>query len=379
MLPAPNRDRISLADVLPSCLAALQSVENRMLLPPVTRAVVVLIDGLGAAALKARAGHARTLVGALDSRSTIDSVFPTTTASALATLTTGSAPGQHGLVGYSVLDAEHGRLVNQLSGWDAGLDPLTWQRQRTVFQNAVGLGFRAVAVGPARYRDSGFTQAVLRGATYLAAASIADRFEAAERWLREPGQPGLLYLYVPELDVAAHAKGWESPEWTQRLDEVDAAVRLLVRALGPADGLLVTADHGAVDVPAHSQVLIDSAPELVAGIRFVGGEPRCLQLYFDEGLDAEDRDALIERWRASEGDRAWIATRSEAIDAGWFGEVAPEVEARIGDLLVAARKNIAYYDTRSSKPSSRAMVGQHGSWSPGEFKIPLLRFGAFAR
>ncbi len=378
MLPAPNRDRISLADVLPSCLAALQSVENRMQLPPVTRAIIVLVDGLGAAALKARAGHARTLVGALNSRATIDSVFPTTTASALATLTTGTAPGQHGLVGYSVLDAANDRLVNQLSGWDAGLDPLTWQRQRTVFEHATELGFQAVAVGPARYRDSGFTQAVLRGARYRVAASIADRFEAARNWLREPGATGLLYLYVPELDVAAHAKGWESPEWTQRLDEVDAAARSLVGALGPTDGLLVTADHGAVDVPAHSHVLIDSAPELVAGVRFVGGEPRCLQLYFEGDLDAAGRDALIRLWRESESDRAWVATRAEAIEAGWFGDVAPEVEPRIGDLLIAARKNVAYYDTRTSKPSGRAMIGQHGSWSPAELRIPLLRFGAFA-
>lgn len=348
-----------------------------MRLPGASRIVVVLVDGLGAAALRARAGHARTLAGALNSVSTVESVFPTTTAAALATLTTGATPGTHGLVGYSVLDGANDRIVNELSGWDERLDPLTWQRVLTVFERSVELGFGAVAVGPGRYRESGFTRAVLRGAEYRAAASISDRFEVAKRWLREPGPPGLLYLYIPELDSTAHALGWQSVEWTTRLETVDSAVRDFLASLRAGDALIVTADHGVVDVPAYSHVLIDGDPELVRGVRFVAGEPRCLQLHLEGDLDDENRDALIERWRASESDRSWVVTRAEAIEAGWFGEVAPEVEPRIGDLLVAARKNIAYYDTRTAKPSSRAMVGQHGSWSPDELRIPLLRFGAF--
>ncbi|HEY5319825.1 MAG TPA: alkaline phosphatase family protein [Galbitalea sp.] len=379
MLPAPKRDRLTLADVLPSCLAALAAKDNRMRLPRVTRAVVILVDGLGAASLRSRAGHARTLSAVLGASTTIDSGFPTTTASALATLATGTAPGQHGLVGYTVLDAANDRVVNQLSGWDERIDPATWQSQPTVFEIAVREGIRAVAVGPERYRDSGFSQAILRGAEYRAAASISARFEAARDWLREPGKAGLLYLYVPELDVAAHANGWESAEWTRRLETVDAEVRGLTASLRANEGVLVTADHGVVDVPVRSHVLVDRIPGLLDGVRFVAGDPRCLQLHFNEALDAESRDALVERWRASESDRAWIATRAEAIAANWFGEVLPEVEPRIGDLLVAARKNIAYYDDRTATARSQAMIGQHGSWSPAEVQVPLLRFGAFSK
>jgi len=123
--------------------------------------------------------------------------------------------------------------------------------------------------------------------------------------------------------------------------------------------------------------MIDSAPELLEGIRHVAGEPRCLQLYFEPGLTEAAREVVIARWRETESDRAWIATRAEAIAANWFGAVAPEVEPRIGDLLVAARKNVAYYDGRSADKRGLAMIGQHGSWSPAELQIPLLRFGAF--
>ena len=379
MLPGPNPDRISLADVFPSCLAALSGVANQLGFGRVDSAIVVLVDGLGASSLRARGGHARTMSTALAAGPTIDSIFPTTTAAALASLTTGVRPGIHGLVGYSVLDAAHDRVINQLSGWDDELDPAVWQSEDTVFQRAGEMGFDAVVVGPARYEDTGFTHAVLRGARYRAAASIADRFRAAADWLRESRPSGLLYLYIPELDSAAHKYGWESPEWTARLEELDGELAAFVAHLGASDGVVLTADHGVVDVPTSSHILIDTAPELLEGIRFVAGEPRCLQLHFDADLSADDREALVALWRQYESSRSWVVTREEAIEAGWFGTVSKTVEPRIGDLLVAARKKIAYYDARTASVSSMQMVGQHGSWSAEEMQVPLLRFGAFGR
>jgi hypothetical protein len=376
MLPGPTLDRISLADVLTSCLASVRSEENLLRFGHADRIVVVLVDGLGAAALRARAGHARTLTAAAGE--TIDTVFPTTTAAALASLTTGASPGEHGLVGYSVLDAANDRVVNQLTGWDDRLEPATWQRLPTVFERARADGLSAVVVGPARFQSSGFTHAVLRGAEYRVAASISDRFDAAARWLREPGPPGLLYLYIPELDTIAHALGWESAEWTAQLEDVDSEVRRLSGVLRAVDAMVLSADHGIIDIPVSGHLLIDSGPELVEGVRFVAGEPRCLQLHFEPDLDEAGRNALVDRWRDAESGRAWIVTRAEAVAAGWFGTVAPEVVPRIGDILVAARKNVAYYDGRTANAHSLAMVGQHGSWSPAELQIPLLRFGVFA-
>lgn len=378
MLPASKTHRLSLADVLPSCFDSVRGRASSLGLPFVDKAVVLLIDGLGARALTARSGHARTLAPLLNKASTIGAGFPTTTAAALATLTTGVAPGEHGLVGYSVLDPANDRVVNQLSGWDDRLDPATWQRAPTVFQLAADEGVSSFVVATERYRSSGFTAAVLRGAEYRAAASIADRMGEARAILDERDR-AIVYVYVPELDVAGHSDGWESPLWTERLEEADDAVRGFASSLKRGEGLLVTADHGVLDVPKHAHVLFDAIPGLVDGIRFVAGEPRCLQLYFEPDTGVDTRTATLDRWRASEGERSWIASRDEAIAAGWFGPtVDPEVVPRIGDIIVAARKNIAYYDTRAPNQSGRKMIGQHGSLSPAETAIPLLRFGAFA-
>lgn len=369
MLPAAKTSRFSLADVLPNCLEALSGRTGRLGLAPVTHAIVLLADGLGRTALEAHRGHARTLASRLDLDPVISAGFPTTTAAALATLTTGQAPGRHGMVGYRVLDPATGTMVNQLNGLD-DLDPAHWQRMPTLFEIAADAGVRSVAIGAPRHRDSGFTRAVLRGAVYRGQTSVAERFAAARRELATPG-PVLMYLYVSELDVEAHARGLDSARWVAALEALDAEVATLVSALGPRQGLLVTADHGMVDVPESAQVIVP--PDLLVGVRDVGGEPRCLQLHLDPGVDT---DAVAVTWREREGARAWIATRDEAIAAGWFGDVDEAVRPRIGDVLVAARKRFAFYTDPDD--TARRMIGQHGSFTTDETAIPLLRFGAFA-
>ena len=377
MLPAVPRDAISLADVVQSCFSAVLGAPNRLELAPVQQGIVVLIDGLGVEALRARAGHARVLSAAMSQRSIIHSGFPTTTAAAIATLTTGTPPGQHGLVGYSVLDAAHSRVVNQLTGWDDRLDPLTWQRVATIFERAAEVGVSSAAIGPERFRGSGYTKAVLRGAKYQGAARIADRMlQAAE--LAATGSAALSYVYVPELDIASHAHGWQSRAWIEALEETDAALGRLKAEIGPTTGLLVTADHGVLDVERRSHVLFDSVAALVDGLSFVAGDPRCLQLHIESDASAAVRERLLDAWRVSESSRAWVVSRDEAITAGWFGDVDNAVRPRIGDIVVAARKNIAYYDSRDTVSTAQSMIGQHGSWSAAETRIPLLRFGAFA-
>src|SRR5204862_109373 len=111
----------------------------------------------------------------------------------------------------------------------------TWQRAATVFEVATETGIDAFAVGHSRFRDSGFTAAVLRGAEYVAADLLESRVDRAIELLARPG-PALIYFYVSDLDTIAHAHGVESPEWTHELESLDAAVGRLTQALSPSQG-----------------------------------------------------------------------------------------------------------------------------------------------
>lgn len=379
MLPAAPGSTTSLAEVLRSSLEAVRRRPNPLSLPAVDRAVVFIVDGLGVAALRERAGHARTLAGAMTKSSVAHAGFPTTTAAGLATLTTGTHPGQHGMVGYTVLDPAHDRVVQLLTGWDERLEPATWQRSRTLFERAEEDGIRAFAIGIERFRDSGLTQAILRGARFLAGETPAER-AARSRQVLDEQERAVIYVYAAEADFAAHMHGRDSARWTSAMEGIDAAVAELAAGLGPREGMLVTADHGGLDVPSSGHIHIDRNPAMLDGIAHVAGEPRALQLHLQPDASAAQRERILDRWKAAESDRAWVLSRQEAVTAGWFGPVVDaEVLPRIGDIIVAARKRIAYYDPRTADPQALAMIGQHGSLTEEETRVPLLRFGAFAR
>lgn len=372
-LPVDPPAARSLTGVLPQILAAVQGGGDWF--APARSAIIVMVDGLGRGNLAARSGHARFLHSRMGKKDAARSVFPSTTATALTGLFTGADAGQHGIVGYRVRVPGTDAAPNQLKGWETdGLDPLTWQRAQPLLEREAAAGRPCFVVSKARYTDTGFTRALQRGASFLPGETIADRVQrAAEAAAAHDG--AVVYLYIPELDTTGHAAGWESAKWTAGLEQVDAAVRALESAV-PADvGVVVTADHGMVDVPAHRHVLLSAGDDLLGGIRIVAGEPRMLHLYAEEGAAG----AALDRWRAAESGRSWVLSRAEAIAAGLFGPVvAPEVAPRIGDIVVAARAGIAYYDHRLADKKPQKMVGQHGSLTDQERIVPLIRLGAFA-
>ncbi|MBL3700382.1 alkaline phosphatase family protein [Leucobacter luti] len=393
MLPTAADNGARLAAILPSGIAAVASGLGRDprdtlseiypgagsdgfkdldlgLVPKLRSLVLIVVDGLGHANLRARRGHAPTLSGLPQRR--IETVAPSTTGAALTTITTGRLPGAHGLIGYRIRHPELG-LVTTLSEWDGIPDRRSWQLADPLFANAAALGARPVVIGRPAHASGGLTEAILTGADYLPGQRIEDRFALGSQALRR-GEPTVMYLYVDELDRAAHEFGVESAEWVRRLEQLDAALADFLRTLPGDTGVVVTADHGIVDVAPQQQVLLDSDPELLAGVGMVGGEPRFRSLYLEPGIDPAE---VQRRWAAAEGDRAWVSTRDEAIASGVFGPVAPGVAERLGDVLIAARKRVAY-TLSTDDPGVHAMVGQHGSFSDEERGVPLALGGALA-
>lgn len=338
----------------------MRGEENPLRLPKVAGAVVLLVDGLGSAQLGERSGHARTIAAAPGG--SLDSGFPSTTAVALASLTTGALAGEHGIVGYDALVPGSG-VRNQLRDWGGPMDPAAWQRVPTHFEST-----RSIAIGEPRHAAGGFTRAVLRGAEFRGGRTMAERFALAEEAARERA---LVYLYVPELDRVGHDRGWRSAAWIDALEELDGHTARLAAGLRRDVGLVLTADHGMVDIDPSAHAIAPLA--LLDRVAHVAGEPRCLQLHL---ADAARTDAVADAWRGWIGDGAWVATRQQVIDAGWLGEVHPEVAPRLGDVFVAARGRTAVY--LDGDDPGRGMIGQHGSLTPEELRVPLRRFGAFA-
>ncbi|WP_258067250.1 alkaline phosphatase family protein [Arthrobacter sp. GMC3] len=376
---APAYGVSSVGEIFTSAAAALGDgrFHNALRLPAAKRVCVVLVDGLGKALLKQRSGHAPFLrsVMAADSAGehprTLHAAFPSTTATSLTSLGTGAVPGAHGMLGYDVLDPRQDKVVNLLGNWDPGVDPLSWQPCPTVFEQ-LDSHIPTATVSLPKFEHSPMTRAALRGSKFLGATSPQARVQlAAETLAANPTM--LMYLYWSELDKAGHARGTDSPEWEHQLEELDAGMKRLAATVPPDTLILLSADHGMVDVPRSARIDFSAFPELVAGVRHTAGEPRMVHLYLEPDAGADVRAELVAAWLDRFGKKAWVLTREQVIDAGYFGDVSPEAEARIGDVLVLARESIAFYDLRRVRPQAMEVVGQHGSITKAEREVPLLR------
>jgi hypothetical protein len=379
--PPPAFGERSIADVLTSAAASLgvEGFSNTLGLPPASRVCVVLADGLGRNLLKQKSAHTPFLRSVMQAGQGevpvwLDSTFPSTTAAALASFGTGLVPGQHGLVGFDVLDPDQDKVVNMLGNWDAGVDPLAWQPFPTVFERAAAW-VDVTTVSLPQFSTSPMTQAALRGGRFISANTSHARTAAAADAMAAAG-PSLMYFYVNELDKAGHRHGCQSEQWEHQLEELDATVKRLNSSLPAGTTVLVTADHGMLDVPEAQRIDYAADPALIDGVRHTAGEPRMVHLYLEDWMDASRRDRLLDAWRARFGERIWAFTREEALAAGLFGPLRPAVGPRIGDIMIAARDALALYDTRRSRPTAMEVIGQHGSLTKAEREVPLLCFAA---
>ncbi|MCT1619732.1 alkaline phosphatase family protein [Janibacter hoylei] len=369
LLPAtPRLDRVLPAVATSLGVPGLTKGGDRPL-RPARRAVVVLVDGLGAQLLARRGGHApflRQFLQDADAARTIDCGFPSTTATSMGTFGTGTLAGAHGLVGYEAYDPDTDSVFNELS-WEDGPAPRRWQPAPTIFEAAVEAGVGVTRIGPGFFDGSGLTEAALRGGSFVAASSLAQRVDATLRAVR--AQPrGLVYLYWGDIDKVGHVHGCDSHEWVAELESVDAELARLASSLPRDTALHITADHGMVDVPLEARPDIATDADLDAGVRHVSGEPRCVQLHVRPGA----RDDVVDTWRARLGEDALVVTTEEAIEAGWFGTVSASVRPRIGDVIAAMTGPVAVVDSRRHRPELRSLLGVHGSITPDEVAVPWL-------
>ncbi|MGG5172818.1 alkaline phosphatase family protein [Pseudarthrobacter sp. J1738] len=377
----PAYGKQSIAEVLESGAASigLPGFSNKLNLPPAQRVCVVLADGLGRSMLKAKGAHTPFIRAALAAGqgsvpTWLDAAFPTTTAASLASLGTAKEPGKHGMVGYDVLDPQLGRVVNMLGNWDADVDPTTWQPEATVFERA-SQHTEVVTVSLPQFADSAMTKAALRGSKFIGRGNSHARTQAAaEAMASSPNM--LMYFYTNELDKAGHRHGWRSEQWEVQLEELDHTIKRLATTLPSGTTILLTGDHGMVDVPESQRIDFSAEPELIRGVRYTAGEPRMVHLYLEPELDPAAAEALLGTWRTRFGEKIWAFTRQQAITAGLFGLVQPRVIPRIGDIMIAAREELALYDTRRVRPSAMDVVGQHGSLTKAEREVPLVMFTA---
>jgi predicted AlkP superfamily pyrophosphatase or phosphodiesterase len=333
---------------------------------PMGRELLFLIDGFGINIFSQYADVMPTM-SRMFNHGLIQTAFPSTTATSLATLTTGAMPGAHGMLGYTVqVPRSGGRLLNALK-WDERVDPENWQPVETLFQRASSAGINVTHVAAKRYENSGFTRAVFRGANYKGANVVADLVSETKAALQ--ATPSFVYLYVNDLDSAGHSDGVGSDKWIAALSMIDQMVSQLMKEVPKGTRIWITSDHGMVNV--EEKVIIGQDNPLLEGVSVVAGEPRARHIYLTNDSPTARSDAAS-LWQQYLQEKALILTREEALSSNLFGtEVTADAVDRMGEIIAIARGGLVLLDAdRADKEG--AMVGHHGGDSDIESQVGLL-------
>ena len=367
MLPAKSRTVWNLKDVFQSAEASVLSFDNALKLNAVSSAIVVMIDGLGYENLLHNSGFMRNHLGENDFA---HCGFPSTTTSSIASFSTGVEASEHGLFGYSIFNRSTEETVNLLSGLDK-YSVLEYARVEPISARS---SVKVHAVTLEEYAETGFTAATMAGARHHFAPQFEQRLELARSIANsEPGS--LVYVYIPELDKEAHRSGVGGSNWAQLFADVDRAIQMTVSKLGSSNGLLVTGDHGIVDVASSNHIFLDDYPGLTARLQNVCGDPRATYIYLNDPDEVNAaKNQLCEFLRG----RALVVEPRELVDQGYWSQSLLDEDDLIPDLVLIATDDIAIFHRQFSKATSMKMVGHHGSITETEIKVPVLRFGGYS-
>jgi predicted AlkP superfamily pyrophosphatase or phosphodiesterase len=253
--------------------------------------------------------------------------------------------------------------------WRTGTGDMRRLRPAMTFQKIRPFGGRAVpAVTRTEFSSTGFTAAHLAGAR-LVGWSVPSTLVVEVRRLLGQGEP-FVYAYYDGLDKVAHEWGL-GDYYAQELRTADRLVGDIVDALPAGASLMVTSDHGQVEVGTSARL---PGPELLADVEMLSGEGRFRWLHVRPGATA-DVAAVAE---AAHGDAAWIRTREQIIDEGWFGgPLSVEFAHRLGDVALVAREPVAFLDPADT--GETRLLARHGSLTEAEMYVPLVAWADTSR
>jgi predicted AlkP superfamily pyrophosphatase or phosphodiesterase len=366
----PDYTGACVARLVPALLRRGEASEPWMAAPvaEARQVVLLVVDGLGWEQMLEHRAELPTV--AAGEGGPVTSVVPTTTATALTSITTGRTPAEHGVLGYRLAlppEGEHGaRPVLNVLHWSAGNADLRARLPAQSLQPHRPFAGSAVAVVTrSEFASTGFT-AVHLGGTRLVGWRMPSTLVVEAHRLLRAGEP-FVYAYYDGVDKVAHEHGL-GQHYRAELRAVDRLVGDLVDGLPPGAALVVTSDHGQVQVDEPARL---PGPEIMSSTALVSGEGRFRWLHARPGAAVDLAKAAEEAY----GDEAWVRTREQIVDEGWFGgPLSPEAADRLGDVAVVARAPVAYLDP--ADPGETRLLARHGSLTSAEMLVPVLAWSA---
>ena len=337
--------------------------------------VLVLVDGMGMNLLERLPADSFLRRHLWEQAQT---VFPSTTAVALTSLTTGEWPQDHAVTGWWTQLPALGSAATILSYTarsnnqdllERGISPETTFPVESLWKR-IPRDVRVVV--PKAIADSVYSRYFSGGRKTIGYESLAGGVDSVVEHVCESEGKTFSYFYSSRVDSQAHMYGMTRPEVQHALSEVEREVERLAGALKDKARIVVTADHGFLDAPPPKRHTLRVNRQLQPFFRLMpSGDARVMYLYTLEW--ARER---VRRYFEQRFDQVFMVVDMEdAIKIQLFGPTEPTAETRerLGDLVVVSSgEDVLEYNASRGSGRMLQLNGHHSGLTPDEMLIPLI-------
>ena len=325
----------------------------------------------------------------------LTSQFPSTTSAHITTIHAGLPLGQSGIYEWYMYEPQVDDIIKPLpfsyaadkkSGTLIGkLEPraLLPQLRSTLYEQLGELGVRSFSLGHRSYTPSPYGSVIQRGAHLLPYESLDEAIDTLSRRLRSDPSPAYYCLYWGEIDGAGHDYGPESRQFRAQVHHfMTLAEAHLQEALVGSKAktlLLMTADHGQVEVSLERMICLDrDLPEIKRHIKTnrqgkllaPAGAPRDMFLHIRDG-HLDEALALLNAYLEGKAETYRL---HDLIAEGFFGPDPPSemFMRRVGDLAILPYEGEQIWWWGERGEYVLPFKGHHGGLTPQEMETVLL-------
>jgi len=357
----------------PQCLEQTQIIHK---IQAAKNIILMVVDGMGYNYISSKPELVclnQHLIGSMDS------VFPTSTAAAIPSFLSGVSPAQHGVFGWFQWLPEVGILAKSLPFRSrtgnidlraAGVRIEDCLDFPSFFED---ITIKSYSHGPDFITDEPFNVYATRGServSYDTPARMLSKLASACQ--RGSGQQ-YHYVYYPFFDSSCHAHGLHSDKTLQEAISIDAFVARLKQNIGGEETIVIlTADHGMLDIPTEKQLCMNDYPTLTGLMSGpLSGEPRVSYC----SVRSEHKKEFEKRFQSTLGDFADLIEPRKLMANCWFGFekawTGSGIQRSLCDYVILMKDHYTLVDQLPGE-GPHQFIGMHGGVTKDEMRVPLV-------
>lgn len=332
--------------------------------------IVLVIDGLGYDYVKK---YGKKGIMARSLKEKITTVFPPTTPCAIASFLNGTPPSKHGILGFflyiseikeTIVTIRHGIRAKGSLPENIKFEEIY---KLTPFSNKIDI--ETYHIDDENVTDSIYTTAQSGKSKIIGHKGINDCFNKLKEVIQSNKNKKYIYAHIPNHDLLCHDFGLDSKEALEDYNKTDLELKKFLDEIkGTNTMIIVTADHGMINIPKENMILIKDYPELKKTLTLpMYGQSRYANCIVKD--KEKFKKIISEKFK----DKCEIFNKNEA-EKLYGLKINEKFKERIGDFLLVMKKDYGIYDLppKQSYETYDYNTCDHGGLTENEMYVPLI-------